>query len=393
MARQYSQSSDSQSGGWSGLKRGEKAFAAFTDTAWGLKIDEVSQVVDTPTGFHLIKLKEKSPVKTRKFEDIKEFTRRLAVSTKLLAKQEAFLQEVGKRHGLVRSYERLEDPMIQDDTPLLVVGSSSLTMRQLVERLPPPLLEHLFNGYFPTIHKFLDGIAVEEVLVQEAEARGVGLRPAVVEAIRIATEEARSQAALEERLKRNVKALPEKELRDFFTQNQKRFYTLRTWDLDVILLKPTPGENPWRVLKRGEALAKRVAAGEDFAALAKEHSRHYTARVGGRMESLTDQDIAQRVQSTAKFRRMLAELKDGEVGPAMVAECYDPDRLIFVNTGALVVRLVHAHPPVPQTFEQVRALVEENYLRRHHQRLEAEAKKTVLESVAFRVYPERLPPL
>src|SRR6185503_730445 len=103
-----------------------------------------------------------------------------------------------------------------------------------------------------------------EVLVQEAEARGVGLRPAVVEAIRIATEEARAQAALEERLKRNVKALPEKELRDFFTQNQKRFYTLRTWDLDVILLKPTPGENPWRVLKRGDALAKRVAAGEDF---------------------------------------------------------------------------------------------------------------------------------
>jgi hypothetical protein len=81
------------------------------------------------------------------------------------------------------------------------------------------------------------------------------------------------------------------------------------------------------------------------------------------------------------------------VGPAMVAECYDPDRLVFENTGALVVRLVRAHPPVPQTFEQVRALVEENYLRRHHQRLEAEAKKTVLDSVAFRVHTERLPPL
>ena len=393
LARQYSQSADAQSGGWSGLKRGEKVFPAFSDTAWGLKIDEVSQVVDTPTGFHLIKLKERNPVKKRKFEDIKEFTRRLAVSAKLEAKQQAFLEEVGKRHGLVRSYERLEDPMIQDDTPLLVVGSSSLTMRQLVERLPPPLLEHLFNGYFPTIHKFLDSIALEEVLVREAEARGVGLRPAVVETIRIASEEARSQAALEERLKRTVKALPEKELRDFFTQNEKRFYTLETWDLDVILLKPMPRENPWRVLKRGEALAKRIAAGEDFAALAREHSRHYTARVGGRMESLTDQDIAQRVQSTAKFRRMLAALKDGEVGPAMVAECYDPDRLKFENTGALVVRLVHAHPPVPQTFEQVRGLVEENYLRRHHQRLEAEAKKTVLDSVAFRVHADRLPPL
>jgi len=393
LAREYSQSADSQSGGWSGLKRGDRVAPSFSDVAWGLRINEVSDVVDTPTGFHLIKLKERNPAKNRKFEDIKEFARRMAVTAKLEKTQQAFLQEVGKRHGLVRSYERLEDPMIQDDTPLVVVGSSSLTMRQLVERLPPPLLEHVFNGYFPTIHRFLDGVALEEVLVREAEARGIGERPAVAESVRIATDELRSQAALEERLKRKVAAVPEKELRDFFTQNEKRFQTLRTWDLDVMLLKPMPGENPWRVLKRGEALVERIAEGEDFAALAREHSRHYTAREGGRMMGLTDQDIAQRVQSTAKFRRMLSALEDGEVGPAMVAECYDPDRLVFVNTGALVVRLVRAHPPVPQTYEQVKGLVEENYLRRHHQRLEAEAKKTLLDSVAFRVHSERLPPL
>ena len=393
MAREYSQSADSQSGGWSGLKRGQRVLGSFGEVAWGLRINEVSHVVDTPTGFHLIKLKERNPAKKRKFEDMKEFARQKAVSAKLEAQQKAFMEEVGKRYGLVRSYERLEDPMIQDDTPLVVVGSSSLTMRQLVERLPPPLLEHVFNGFFPAIHRFLDGVALEEVLVREAEARGIGERPAAVESVRIATEEVRSQAALEERLKRKVAALPEKELRDFFTQNEKRFYTLRTWDLDVILLKPMPRENPWRVLKRGEALVKRIAAGEDFAALARQHSRHYTAREGGRMMGLTDQDISQRVQSTAKFRRMLSGLKDGEVGPAMVAECYDPDRLRFENTGALVVRLVRAHPPVPQTYEQVKGLVAENYLRRHHQRLEAEAKKTLLDSVAFRVHAERLPPL
>jgi parvulin-like peptidyl-prolyl isomerase len=393
MARQYSQSADSQSGGWSGMKKGQRTFPAFTEVAWGLKINQVSEVVDTPTGFHIIKLKEKSPPKDRPFDTMKEFARQRAVTDKLEAKQRAFVEEAGKRFGLSKHYERLEDPKIQDNTVLLTVGEGTLTMRQLVERVPGPLREHLFNGYFPTIHRFLDSIALEEMMVLEGGARRVAERPEVAEALRQATEEARSKAAFEERLKAKVAKLPEKELRDFFTQNARRYESLRTYDLDVILLKPAPGENPWRVLKRGEGLAKRIAAGEDFAALARAESRHYSASLGGRMTELTDQDISERVQSTAKFRRMLASLKDGEVGPAMVAECYDPERLRFENTGALVVRLVKGHPPVPQPFEKVRTLVQENYLRRNYQRLEAEMKKEVLDSVAFRVHPERLPPL
>jgi parvulin-like peptidyl-prolyl isomerase len=394
MAREYSQSADSQSGGWSGLKRGEKkVFAAFTDVAWSLRNDEVSGVVDTPTGFHLIKLKEKTQLQDRTFEEVKEFARMKAAAAKLEETRQAFLEDAGKRFGLARHYERLEDPLVPDDAALLVVGSSKLTMRQLLERIPPNLIEHLFNAWFPAVHRFLDNVAVEELLVREAETRRLEERPDVALSIRVAADEVRAEAALEARLKRKVAALPEKELRDFFTQNEKRYHTWRTLDLDVILLKPMPRENPWRVLKRAEALVERIVAGEGFASLARAHSRHYSARDGGRMAGLTDQDIAHRVQSTAKFRRMLQGLEEGEVGNAMVAECYDTERLRFENTGAIIVRLVRVHPPVPQPFEKVRDVVEERYRRRNSQRLDAEMKKEILDSAGFRVYPERLPPV
>ena len=111
------------------------------------------------------------------------------------------------------------------------------------------------------------------------------------------------------------------------------------------------------------------------------------------MNSLTDVDIAGRVQSTAKFRRLLQGLNDGQLGDPIVAECYNPEHLTFVRTGAIIVRLVRVHPPVPRPFEKVKDLVLSNYQRRNHQRLEAEERKAVLDSVAFRVYPERLPPL
>jgi hypothetical protein len=226
----------------------------------------------------------------------------------------------------------------------------------------------------------------------EAESRGLASRPEVAAALKISGDEIAAKAALAERIKRKVASVPEKELRDYYTQNQKRYETLKTWDLDVILLKPDGKENPWQVLKRAEGLVKRVRAGEDFAALARAQSKHYSAKDGGRILGYTDQDLASKVQSTAKFRRLLQGLSDGQLD-ALVAECYDPDHLTFVITGGMIVRLVHAHAPVPQPFEKVRDLVLANYQRRNFQRLEAEMKKSVLDSVAFRVYPERLPPL
>lgn len=393
MAREYSQSSDSQSGGWGGIKRGADVFSSFTDVAWSLKVNQVSEVIDTPTGFHIVKLRERIPVLDRKFEDVKEFAKKRALDAKRGEIQEAFVEEAGRRHGLVKRYELLEDPMVKDDAALITVGSRTLTMRDLKDRLPQPALEHMFNGYFPVIHRFLDKVVLEELVTLEAESRGVSSRPDVADALKVSAEQIAAKAALEERIKRRVATVPEKELRDFYTQNQKRYETLRAWDLDVILLKPEGKESPWEVLKRAEDLVKRIRAGEDFASLARAHSKHYSARDGGRMLALTDQDIAAGVQSTAKFRRLLQGLSDGELGNAIVAECYDPEHLIFVRTGAIIVRQVRMHPSVPQSFEKVRDLVLGNYERRNFQRLEAETKKAVLDSVAFRVYPERLPAL
>jgi len=393
LARQHSQSDTAASGGWAGLKRGQKAFGAFNEVIWTLKPEQVSGVIDTPNGFHLVKVKEQTPVFNRKFEDVKEFARQRAEAAKLEETQRAFLEEAGPRFGLKKHYERLEDPLVKDDEALIEVGSNRLTVAQLLERLPLQLMEHLYNGYLPQIHRMLDKIALEEVLALEARRLGVDKRPDVQAQVRAATEQVRSEAALEEKLKRQVAALPEKELREFYTTNEQRYRTPKTWDLDVIYLKPGPGEGLWPLLKRGEDLARRVRAGEDFATLARSApSHHYSLRDGGRMMGLTMSDVSGRVQSTAKFRTFLDKLAPGEVG-ALVAECYDPERLAFENTGVIVVRLIAVHPPVPRPFEAVKDEVAENYLRRNYQRLSAEAKKAVLDSVAFRVHPERLPPL
>jgi peptidyl-prolyl cis-trans isomerase C len=393
MAKEYSQSEDAPSGGWTSVKAGMNVFPEFMRAIWRLKVDELGPVLDTPNGFHLVKVRDRIPPLDRKFEDVVEFARRRAQKAKLEAAQRAFVEEAGRRFGLVRNYPLLEDPLVKDDAPLIRVGQRTFTMHDLAERLPQKLSEHLYNGFFPSVHEYLDQVTLEELSLLEAERRGIPGRPEVVAKLERAELELRADAAFGDRLKKLVAAVPEKELREYYWQNKERYRTLRKVDIDLILLKPEPKEPLWSTLKRGDALVARLRSGEDFAELARKHSRHYSARDGGHMEGMTDMDIWARVQSTARFRRVLDALEPGEVSRPVIAECYDPNRLKFVETGVVIVRLDHRYPAEPQSFEKVRDAVADAYLRRNYQRLEAELRKQVLEAAAFRVYPERFPAL
>jgi hypothetical protein len=201
------------------------------------------------------------------------------------------------------------------------------------------------------------------------------------------------ERALDQRLQRMAAGVPEEELREYFAQNEARYQTLRTRDLDVILLKPEGDEPLWRTLRRGEALVDRIRAGEDFAELARTYSKHYSAGNGGRMEDLTNEDIVRFVAPRPWFGAILNKLKEGEVADAQMSEVYDPERLCFFDTGILIVRLVKENPPVQKTFAEVADLVRDNYLRRNYQTMSNEVRQEVLESINLTIYEDRLPPI
>ena len=130
-----------------------------------------------------------------------------------------------------------------------------------------------------------------------------------------------------------------------------------------------------------------------FAELARAHSSHYSAAHGGRMERLTNHGVARLLQPRARFQGMLNELTDGEVSDVAVAECYDSKLLRYIETGIIFVRVVKSYPPEQQPFEAVKEMVRGSYLRRNFQRLEAEAREEILESIDLKIYLDHLPPL
>ena len=393
MAQKYSQSATADSGGWMALSAGADVFPAFAQEVWALKVGEVSDVIDTPTGFQLVKLKERLPGADRPYETVRDFAVKHERADKLAAAQDQFLAEAGARHGLIRRYDRLEDPTIGDDEALVEVGGFRLTFDALRDQLPDAYEIQLYNGYFPKVHEYLDQAARNRLLLLEAERLHLAERPEVAAKVDAARLAARADFAREKRLNAKAAAVPETELRDFFRLNERRYQTLKTIDLSVILLKQKQGEPLWTTLKRGEELVRRIRAGEDFATLARKYSSHYSAPDGGLLKDLTDYGVGRLVQSRARFRRALGRLSVGEVSDAMVAQVYDPQHLSFIPTGVILARLDKVTPPHQQTFEAVAGLVRDNYLRRNYQQLADAVRKDVLAGADLRVLADRLPPL
>jgi hypothetical protein len=239
----------------------------------------------------------------------------------------------------------------------------------------------------------LDQVAVNRLLVLEARRIGLDKEPRIELGNQAQLDGIKYELGLERWLDELVAAVPEPELRGYFWQNRERYQSLRTLDLSVILLKPPEGEELWDTLKRGERLVEQIRAGADFAELARAHSQHYSAKDGGRIQDINDHAIARKVQSTAKFRRRLSALADGDVSDAFFSECYDPGPLRFVPTGVLIVRRNGATLPRQLDFEAAEDMVRDQYQRRYHTRLVEEAVAAIADEVDLTIDLAALPPL
>ena len=395
LVRQHSESATATGGGFMTLDATARVPLAFSAAVWGLEVNAISEVVDAGNGFHLIKLRQIFEPAQRSFEESLEHVRRKGGQAKVRELQQQLIREVGPKYGLERHYGRLSnDP--DDAEPAILIhiqGVPPYTLRDFLSELHEAFQEQLFQGYTKDVHRLLDQVAANRLLVLEAKNLKLEEEPEVARQLAESARHLRTQAALRRRLELAVAAVPESEMRDYFEQNEDRYQTLRNYGLTVIHLKPRRGDSFWQTLKRGEEMVARIRGGEDMESLAREHSRHYSASVGGKMRNLTDVGVRTRIQATAKFRRQLEVLEPGQVSDPFLSECYDPSRLLYVRTGVFIVRLDARYEPIQQSFEDMAEAVRQNYLRRNHQHLVTAARQQVAEEIGLEIFADRLPPI
>ena len=172
-------------------------------------------------------------------------------------------------------------------------------------------------------------------------------RPRVLPIITVRVQNENLRSQLEQRV-RNVPAPSVKQLRKYYTAHPEKFTSPAQQRVAIILLRVDPGapDTDWqKASEEGQDLVKRLRAGEDFAALARDYSGDVTAEEGGDMGFLHE--------------GMLPGLPAETVRKLQPGETSDP---VTLMEGVAIFRLTERKQPEINSFKAVRQRAKELWL-------------------------------
>jgi hypothetical protein len=196
LAKKYSQDTSAPQGGDLGYFDKAQMVAPFSDAAFKLQPGQVSDIVETPYGLHIIKVEDR---KTSNFDSMKVQFRAQAVQQKVQEAEQTYVKNLTDSANIKvkdGAYAIVKDLGVKPETPvkgraanrdLVEFKGGSYTVGdflQFIRRLSPQQRSTLPQRSDEELKGFLEGMARNKILVLEARKQGMEIPAARLDSLR-----------------------------------------------------------------------------------------------------------------------------------------------------------------------------------------------------------------
>lgn len=364
--------SDSQSARFGGLiapqARGQLE-PSIEARVWRLTVGELSEVVETPIGFHIFRLEQRLPPQNIPADTARAVSRQKLTLAATMAARERFFEELLRESGAFWAPQQLERGLPRA-TRLFELGATRWTAGD-VDRW---WTELAFRERRTTPPLVLLREEAERVLyLFKAGRERLDLDEGITRALAKAEAAARLEAAVAARSAERRAGLAENDLRPLFEARPGRFALPARYRLRIVVRAFSPEHSPHRSFEELAALGEEIRSGRrDLADAARQLSTDPSATEGGDLGWVDLRDFGWWA-GTSVYERVRT-LAPGALSEPLLVEVYDASQLKDLALGYMLVRVEGIEPSRQRTFAEAREDVAAAWIEDHLAELRREVE-------------------
>jgi parvulin-like peptidyl-prolyl isomerase len=367
------------------LSRGTLA-PVIEDVIWALDEGEVSEIVETPTGFHIFKVDDRLPAEQRSLEEVSgALTRRLTREATEVALAN-YLNELLEISGALFNPEviledRGPDALVFELEDELWTASdwwARFDNQTFFAQREKPLVDQL------------DRFALSRLAIWDGRYQDLASRPEVAQHLAAVEQATLIELAMKERRRAAVEQISIEDLVAYWESQRRVFQQPKLYELRIITrLFPDDPKLWYGVFEDLRLLAAEIRRGDrDFAEEAVRISDDVSARRGGDVGFVRLDSVGQ--WAGPNIPKAIAALAEGEVSDPLLIERFIENRFTYGRDGYMLVMLEEVQQPRLLEFDEARDRVVEHYIQTGSPEVNAGIQNEVLDSIHTVIYEANL---
>jgi parvulin-like peptidyl-prolyl isomerase len=386
LATMYSQSETASLQGLIGkLSRGTLA-PEIENIIWALDEGEVSEVVETPTGFQIFRVDNRLPAERRTLEEVSgALTRKLTREATEVALAD-YLDDLVARSGAFFNPGAVIDGADPEGV-VFKLGDEVWTVTDWWERFQD---QPFFSQREVPLTDQLDQFAIARLAVWDGADQDLASRPEVASRLAAVEQATLIELAMQERRRAEVESISDQDLAAYWESQRRAFQQPKLHHLKLITRQFPDDPKLWYgVYEDLVRVAADLRAGRrDFADEARRTSDDVSAHRGGDVGLVRLDSVGEWAGPNAA--KAIAAMAAGELSDPILIERFNEQRFTYHRDGYMLVAVDEIQDARLLTLEEARDKVIDRYIKEGSPQVNAEIQRQVLESINAVIFEDNL---